>query len=182
MHRRISSQPRTVNQAVVASNYRAVSSQRQNKKEKKKDPSLVWFAHQMNRFLISLYTQKSIIHSLPSEGRNCGRVGGLGWTVGGSTAAIRTSRRLVVVRSAGRSVGGGGGGGAAAGAEVGDAVHALVHRRVGAEAGLDAVPAGRVAPAGRRVKAPALRRVRLGAPAAVVAARPRPRRRLPPAR
>jgi len=108
----------------------------------------------------------------------------LGWTVGGSTAAIRTSRRLVVVRSAGRSVGGGGGGGggAAAGAEVGDAVHALVHRRVGAEAGLDAVPAGRVAPAGRRVKAPALRRVRLGAPAAVVAARPRPRRRLPPAR
>jgi hypothetical protein len=75
-----------------------------------------------------------------------------------------------------------GGGGAAAGAEVGDTVHALVHRRVGAEAGLDAVTAGRVAPAGRRVQAPAQRPVRLGAPAAVVAARPRPRRRLPPAR
>lgn len=85
-----------------------------------------------------------------------------------------------VVRSAGRSVGGGGG--AAAVAEVGDAVHALVHRRIGAEAGLDAVLAGRVAPAGHRVQALAQRRDRLGAPAAVVAARPCPRRRLPPAR
>lgn len=80
------------------------------------------------------------------------------------------------------SVGGGGGGrGAAALAEVGDAVHALVHRRVGAEAGLDAVPAGRVAAAGHRVQALAPRRVRLGAAAAAVAARPRPRRRLRPA-
>jgi hypothetical protein len=57
-------------------------------------------------------------------------------------------------------------------AEVGDAVHALVDRRVDAEGGPDAVPARRMAPAARRVHAPALRRDRLGAPAAVVAARP----------
>lgn len=73
--------------------------------------------------------------------------------------------------SAGRSVGGDGA--AAPLAEVGDAVHALVHGRVHGERGLDAVPARRVAPAGRRVHAPALRRVRLGAPPAAVAARPR---------
>jgi len=76
----------------------------------------------------------------------------------------------------------GGGRGAAALAEVGDAVHALVHRRVGAETGLDAVPARRVAPAGHRVQALAPPRLRLGAPAAAVAARPRSRRRLAPAR
>lgn len=74
-------------------------------------------------------------------------------------------------QSAGRSVGGDGA--AAPLAEVGDAVHALVHGRVHGEGGLDAVPARRVAPAGRRVHAPALRRVRLGAPPAAVAARPR---------
>jgi hypothetical protein len=70
----------------------------------------------------------------------------------------------------------GGDGVAAPLAEVGDAVHALVDRRVDAEGGPDAVPARRVAPAARRVHAPALRRDRLGAPAAVVAARPLPPR------
>jgi hypothetical protein len=97
------------------------------------------------------------------------------WWVGGSR--LKSKQKPVAW-----SPRGGGGRGAAAQAEVGDAVHALVHRRVGAEAGLDAVPAGRVAPAGRRVQAPAQPWLRPGAAAAAVAARPRARRRLPPAR
>jgi hypothetical protein len=101
------------------------------------------------------------------------------WWVGGSR--LKSKQKPVAW-----SPRGGGGRGAAAQAEVGDAVHALVHRRVGAEAGLDAVPAGRVAPAGRRVQASAPPRLRPGAAAAAVAARPRARRRrrrrLPPAR
>jgi len=101
--------------------------------------------------------------------------GGSGWWV------KEQSRNQSSARPGGRSVRGGGRG-AAALAEVGDAVHALVHRRVGAETGLDAVPARRVAPAGHRVQALAPPRLRLGAPAAAVAARPRSRRRLAPAR
>ena len=85
----------------------------------------------------------------------------MGWAVG----------QLVGCPGRSRSVGGDGA--AAPLAEVGDAVHALVHGRVHGEGGPDAVPARRVAPDGRRVHAPALRRVRLGAPAAAVAARPR---------
>lgn len=75
-------------------------------------------------------------------------------------------------------MGSGGGGAASALAEVGDAVHAVVDRRVDAEAGLDAALARRVAAAGRRVHALAPWRDRLGAPAAAVAARPRLRLRL----
>ena len=65
-----------------------------------------------------------------------------------------------------------GDGAAAPLAEVGDAVHALVDGWVDAKGRPDAVLARRVAPAARRVHALALRRDRLGAPAAVVAARP----------
>jgi hypothetical protein len=72
----------------------------------------------------------------------------------------------------------GGDGVAAPLAEVFDAVHALVDGRVDAEGGPDALPARRVATAGRGVHALALRRDRLGAPAAVVAARPLPLRLL----
>jgi hypothetical protein len=168
----------TVNQTVVTgSYYRAVSSQKRRRKKNTSKIGLVGCSSG-DRLLISLYTKIYVIHSWPSDA-TVGLAGGWsGWTVGGGSTAANQS-----FRSAGpRSVGGGGGGGAAAGAEVGDAVHALVHRRVGAEAGLDAVLARRVAPAGHRVQAPALRRDRLGAPAAVFAARPCPRRRLPPAR
>ena len=94
------------------------------------------------------------------------------WLVGQEQAEItnQSSARLGG-RPAERSVRGGGRG-AAALAEVGDAVHALVHRRVGAEAGLDAVPARRVAPALPKIEAIALWRERQEAQAAFVAARP----------
>lgn len=69
------SQPRTVNQAVVAGKEQC-QDKRQKNKRRKKIPRLVWLvAHQTNRFLVSLslYTQKSIIHSNQSFAQPAGQ-------------------------------------------------------------------------------------------------------------